>query len=147
MLSGLEAGFTRKEKTDFTPHYEAHRQQMDANGGDTDAMIRLRQRIHQYPEFAFQEFQTQKLLSETLESFGVEKKNIRKCASTGLVVDIMGKGAAAKNTKGCKLIALRTDLDALPMPENNHSLPYKSKTKFAHMCGHDGHMACLMAAA
>ena len=87
------------------------------------------------------------MLTETLQSFGIEKKNIRKCASTGLVVDIMGEGVAVSDNKGCKLIALRTDLDGLPMPENNQSLPYKSKTEFAHMCGHDGHMACLMAAA
>ena len=45
------------------------------------------------------------------------------------------------------MIALRTDLDGLPMPENNQDLPYKTQTDHAHMCGHDGHMACLMSAA
>ena len=72
---------------------------------------------------------------------------MKKCAKTGLVVDIMGTGPAEKSASGPKLVALRTDLDALPMPENNKSLPYCTKTKFAHMCGHDGHMACLMSAA
>ena len=81
---------------------------------------------------------------------GVDKyTQIKKCAGTGLVVDIMGTGKPEKNAKAlkCKVIALRTELDALPMPESNEKLPYKSQTSFAHMCGHDGHMACLMSAA
>ena len=78
-------------------------------------------------------------------SFGIDRKHMRKVAITGLVVDIMGTGPAVKNSPK-KVVALRTELDALPMPENNHSLAYKTKTQFAHMCGHDGHMACLMAA-
>ena len=41
------------------------------------------------------------------------------------------------------MIALRADMDGLPIPENNPHLPYKSKTDYAHMCGHDGHMAVL----
>jgi metal-dependent amidase/aminoacylase/carboxypeptidase family protein len=46
-----------------------------------------------------------------------------------------------------KTIALRSDIDGLPIPENNPDLPYKSKTNFAHMCGHDGHMCVLLSAA
>lgn len=77
---------------------------------------------------------------------------MRKTAKTGLVVDIKGTGAVDKKgsasaSDSVKMIALRTDLDGLPMPERNQTLPYKSQTKHAHMCGHDGHMACLMAAA
>lgn len=82
-----------------------------------------------------------------MASFGIDRKALKKCAGTGLVVDIMGTGKAVKDSTGCNLVALRTDLDGLPMPENNQSLPYKTQTEFAHMCGHDGHMACLMAAA
>jgi len=82
-----------------------------------------------------------------LESFGISKSCLKKSAGTGLVVDIMGTGPAEKASSGPKVVALRTDLDALPMPENNPVLPYKTKTEFAHMCGHDGHMACLMSAA
>jgi metal-dependent amidase/aminoacylase/carboxypeptidase family protein len=45
------------------------------------------------------------------------------------------------------MVALRTDIDALPMPELNVGLSYKTKTECAHMCGHDGHMAMMLAAA
>ena len=121
---------------------------MDANGCDIDSMINLRHKLHSHPEGGFKEYLTQKLLSDTLISFGIDEKSIKKCAGTGLVVDIKGTGVPEMNkSHGCKLIALRADMDGLPMPENNQSLPYKSETKFAHMCGHDGHMACLMAAA
>ena len=44
-------------------------------------------------------------------------------------------------------IALRADMDGLPIPENNKDLPYTSQTDFAHMCGHDGHTATLLATA
>lgn len=69
------------------------------------------------------------------------------CAKTGLVVDIKGKKQAEEKRKDkVNVVALRTDLDGLPIPENNPHLEYKSKTDFAHMCGHDGHMAILLAA-
>ena len=45
------------------------------------------------------------------------------------------------------MIALRADIDGLPMPENAKDLKYRTKTDHAHMCGHDGHMACLLMAA
>ena len=44
-------------------------------------------------------------------------------------------------------IALRADIDGLKMEENNHSLPYRSQTEYAHMCGHDGHTSILLATA
>ena len=120
---------------------------MEANGCDIDAMIRLRRHIHQNPEGGFAEVQTSKLLADTLASFGIDRKAMVKCAKTGLFVDIIGTGPRDKNTERPNLIALRTELDALAMPEKNEDLAYRSSNSFAHMCGHDGHMACLMAAA
>jgi metal-dependent amidase/aminoacylase/carboxypeptidase family protein len=77
-------------------------------------------------------------LKDVLQGFGIEK--IKSCAKTGLVVDIEGKSYE-------RVIALRADIDALPMPENNPLLAYKTITPYAHMCGHDGHMAMLVCAA
>ena len=53
------------------------------------------------------------------------------------MVNIKGTGAAFAD--GLQAIGLRADIDALPMPENNYDLEYRSKTNHAHMCGH----ACL----
>ena len=80
-----------------------------------------------------------------LLDYGLEESCIKPCAGTGLVVDILGTGPDSED--GIHMIALRADMDALPIPENNPSLPYKTITNCAHMCGHDGHMAMLLAAA
>ena len=72
--------------------------------------------------------------------------SIKDCAKTGLVVDFVGKCKAKKNKSKVNGIALRADMDGLPIPEGG-DLPYKSKTNFAHMCGHDGHMATLLSTA
>jgi len=61
-------------------------------------------------------------------------------------VDLVGTGPAVDN-HDVSCIVLRADMDALPMPENNPGLEYKSQTSAAHMCGHDGHMATLLATA
>ena len=63
---------------------------MQNAGCDVDAMIALRQKIHSWPEGGFQEFCTQLLIIETLLGLGIERKEIKKCAKTGLVVDIRG---------------------------------------------------------
>ena len=60
-----------------------------------------------------------------LLKIGVKEHEIKICAGTGLVVDLKGK-AKAKSTIAVSCIALRADMDALPMPENNPSLKYKS---------------------
>ena len=109
-----------------------------------EAIIAIRQHFHKYPEGRFEEVNTQKKLQETLQGFGI--KDIKKCAKTGLVVDIHGKGPSKVNG-GIQCIAIRADIDGLFMPENNHDCPYRTTTQYAHMCGHDGHMAMLLAAA
>ncbi len=78
-------------------------------------------------------------------SFGLADTDIKKCAGTGLVVDIKGTGPEVED--GINVVALRADIDALPMPEHNIGLPYITTTPYAHMCGHDGHMTMLLAAA
>jgi len=129
----------------FKEHYDEHRRILEANGCDVDGMINLRRKFHQHPEGGLKEFQTQKLLKETLLSFGIEESCIKVCAITGLVVDIHGTKEGAPG--GVKSVALRADIDGLPIPENNPHLEYKSQTDHAHMCGHDGHMSTLLSAA
>ena len=62
---------------------------------------------------------TQKLISDTLIGLGVDPKRIKKCAKTGLVVDIQGKGKPLKTKDTIEMIAIRADIDGLLMPENN----------------------------
>lgn len=63
---------------------------MNANGCDVDAMINIRQKIHQHPEGGFKEFVTHKTIVDTLKSFGVKDSQMKKSAGTGLVVDLTG---------------------------------------------------------
>lgn len=118
---------------------------MRASGCDLERMVKFRRDVHQHAEKGFEEVETSRKVKEMLLFFGIEEENIKACAGTGLVVDIIGKGDAPSKG-GVNTIALRADMDALPIPENNPSLPYKTVTSSAHMCGHDGHMATLLAA-
>jgi metal-dependent amidase/aminoacylase/carboxypeptidase family protein len=52
----------------------------------------------------------------------------------------------SKSAGGISMLAIRAEMDGLPMPEENPTLDYKTVTDHAHMCGHDGHMAMLLAA-
>ena len=95
--------------------------------------------FHQNPELSFQEFKTAAKVVEILKSYGITEiyENVGK---TGVVGMIYG------STPG-PCIALRADMDALPITETAE-IPYKSQNVgVSHMCGHDGHMAGLLAAA
>ena len=96
-----------------------------------------RRDFHQYPELSFNEYRTAETISKYLDSFGINHRtNIGK---TGIVGEInFGDGPT---------IALRADMDALPIQETGN-LPYKSKNDgIMHACGHDGHMAILLGVA
>lgn len=108
-------------------------------------MVAFRRDVHKHAEPGFKEFETSRKIKEMLLSFGIEEESIKSCAVTGWVVDIRGTGEETPSVEGVKTIALRADMDALPMPENT-TVEYKTVTPFAHMCGHDGHMATLLAA-
>ncbi|MCS6984857.1 MAG: M20 family metallopeptidase [Leptospiraceae bacterium] len=97
---------------------------------------RWRHEIHRHPELAFEEFRTAEFISQKLSSFGLK-------VETGI-----GKtGVVGFLERGSKTIALRCDMDALPVQEEN-KLPYKSQVEGKmHACGHDGHTAILLAAA
>jgi len=102
-----------------------------------DEIYAIRRHFHRYPELSFKEFNTAETISEHLDKLGIShKKGVGK---TGVVGEItFGPGPT---------IALRADMDALPIQEENN-LDYKSLNDgVMHACGHDGHMAILLGAA
>ncbi len=103
-------------------------------------MIDIRRRLHQYPEPAFEEEQTAEMICQELSSLGIPFRN--HIASTGIMAFIGEDG-----TGSGPAIALRADMDALPIEEKT-GLPFSSRRPgFMHACGHDGHVAMLLGAA
>ncbi len=102
-------------------------------------IVDIRHHLHANPELSFQEFETSKYVKIALENIGISK--IEHKADTGLVALIEGKNPSVKT------IALRADMDALPIKELNN-VAYKSKNEgVMHACGHDVHTSCLLGAA
>jgi amidohydrolase len=99
----------------------------------------IRHHIHSNPELSFEEYKTSAFISEKLASWGIEHQT--GVAGTGVVALIKGKNP----DKRC--IALRADMDALPIQEANDT-PYRSKNDgVMHACGHDVHSSCLLGTA
>lgn len=112
-----------------------------------DEVVRLRRIIHSNPEIAFEEFETAKLVAETLEKTGLTVK--RGVAKTGVVGSLFGSAAKAIAHDGAapRVVALRSDMDALPITEAT-GLPFASKNPGKmHACGHDSHTAIGLGAA
>jgi len=105
----------------------------------TEETISFRRHIHSNPELSFEEFNTSKFVSEKLKSFGIN--DIKVVSNTGIVALIKG------NNPTKKTVALRADLDALPIIEQN-DVSYKSKNiGVMHACGHDVHTSSLLGTA
>ena len=102
-------------------------------------MTEWRHRIHAHPETAFEEHNTAELVSELLQSFGISVE--RGVARTGVIGTL--EGSVSSN----RAIALRADMDALHIDEQN-DFPHASRNRGRmHACGHDGHTAMLLGAA
>jgi amidohydrolase len=100
-------------------------------------IIAIRRHIHKNPELGGDEYNTAKFIESKLESFKIPYKRIDKTGSIGTI----------KGSKPGKTIALRADIDALPVCENNN-VEYKStKPGIMHACGHDAHIAIMLGAA
>jgi amidohydrolase len=99
----------------------------------------IRRHLHQHPELSMQEQQTAKFIMAKLDAFGISyQSGIAKNGIAALIHGMQG---------GEKVIALRADMDALPIEEANN-IPYKSVNPgVMHACGHDAHMASLLGAA
>lgn len=104
-----------------------------------DETIAVRRHLHMHPELSFQEKETCAYVWARLDQMGITEK--RQLADTGIEALIRG------NNPDSKTIALRADMDALPITELNQ-VPYKSKNDgVMHACGHDAHTASLLGAA
>ncbi len=101
-----------------------------------DRIVQLRRDIHQHPELSFQEIRTADLVADTLRELGIRVQT--GVAKTG-VVGYLGEGKP--------VVALRADMDALPIQETN-DVPYASVVPgVMHACGHDAHTAILLGVA
>ena len=101
--------------------------------------IENRRHLHRHPELSFQEKETARFVAEKLKSFGITPQE--GVADTGLVALIEGQHPEKKT------VALRADMDALPIQEANE-VPYKSQNEgVMHACGHDVHTASLLGTA
>ena len=106
-----------------------------------EKVVEYRKHIHQHPELSYQEFETMNYISKQLKTLGIPHET--GVAETGIVALIEGK----HHKKGEPCIALRADIDALPIQEENNT-PYKSLNDgVMHACGHDVHTSVLLGAA
>lgn len=104
-----------------------------------EEVIANRRHLHSHPELSYQEFETAKYVASKLEEIGIS--NLEKKANTGWTALIKGKNPEKK------VVALRADMDALPIIEAN-DVSYKSQNPgVMHACGHDAHTASLLGAA
>lgn len=102
-------------------------------------VVSFRRYLHAHPELSYQEFNTVKFVEQQLRSFGID--HLTPMATTGLVAEVRGKNHEKKT------IALRADMDALPIVETNE-VPYKSQNEgVMHACGHDVHTSSLLGTA
>ncbi len=100
-------------------------------------LIAWRRDFHRHPEVNFEERRTSEVLRNFLEGLGLP---VRAAAGTGLIAPLEGR-------PGGRTVALRADMDALPIPEEGEKEYRSQNPGAAHACGHDGHMAILMGTA
>ncbi|MFT3903457.1 MAG: M20 family metallopeptidase [Niabella sp.] len=100
--------------------------------------IEVRRHLHAHPELSYQEFETSKYIQQKLSDWDI---SFEIKAQTGVIGLLKGKNPEKR------IIALRADIDALPIMEAN-DVPYKSQNNgVMHACGHDVHTTCLLGAA
>ncbi len=101
-------------------------------------VVGWRRHLHQNPELSFREHETARFVRETLESFGGFE--VSRPTETSVVARLVGEGPG-------RTLALRADMDALPIQEENDFEFASQNPGVMHACGHDGHTAMLLGAA
>ncbi|TCP27808.1 amidohydrolase [Scopulibacillus darangshiensis] len=101
-------------------------------------VLKWRRHLHQHPELSFHEEQTAQFVYETLQSFG--GLELSRPTKTSVMARLIGP-------KPGKTLAIRADIDALPIQEENGAEYISKKPGVMHACGHDGHTAVLLGTA
>jgi amidohydrolase len=104
-----------------------------------DEIIRIRRHFHQNPELSYKEFQTAAFIREWLSKNGISYRE--GIAGTGIIGTIKGEAP------GGKVIAVRAEMDALPVTERNITGYASLNPGIMHACGHDAHLAMLLGSA
>jgi hippurate hydrolase len=104
----------------------------------SEEIISIRHHLHAHPELSYQEHETSAFVRAKLDAWGIPHSTM---AGTGVVGLIEGRDPSRR------IVALRADMDALPIKEEN-DVPYRSLNEgVMHACGHDVHTSCLLGAA
>ena len=102
-------------------------------------IINIRRHLHKYPELSFNEYKTSQFIQDKLKEYGIPfKSGFVKTGVLGRIEGEKGEG---------KVVALRADMDALPIQEENEFLFKSENNGVMHACGHDAHVAALLGAA
>lgn len=99
-----------------------------------DEVVQIRRQLHQHPELSYKEYQTSEFIKAELEKTGLTYRTV---FNTGITGELAGK-------PGGPVIALRADIDALPIQEKNEVSYQSLNNGIMHACGHDAHTASLL---
>jgi amidohydrolase len=106
-------------------------------------LVAFRRDLHMHPELGNQEFRTTAAIKERLERAGLKPRVLP--VGTGLVCDIGTNTDSGQWAGGPRMLALRADIDALPIPDTKSECPYRSSVPDrAHACGHDVHTTVVL---
>ncbi|MBN1929813.1 MAG: amidohydrolase [Chlorobiaceae bacterium] len=106
-------------------------------------VLAVRRHLHMHPELSYQEFRTTAFIKEYLAGLGIEAEP--QLLETGVVAILRGQGAPESGER--RTVALRADIDALPLQEENSHDFCSTEAGCMHACGHDMHTAMLLGAA
>lgn len=107
-----------------------------------DELIKVRRTLHEHPELGMEEYETSKFIKDFLKNEGIEFREVAKTGVCGII-----RGTKESNSDNIKTIALRGDIDGLPILDKK-VCDYNSKISGRmHACGHDAHATILLGAA
>ncbi len=101
-----------------------------------DELVGIRRHLHKHPELSFQEYKTSFFIKSKLNEWGISFQD--NWVNTGIVADLTGELTSNKN------LALRADIDALPIQEVSGRIYGSENPNIMHACGHDVHTTCLL---